>query len=480
MMDRKTYAGLTLFGAGLVLLVAGIASAAQQTISAIAAPATSGAFRTAVNTQLANAQSNFVELYGGKSDASCFASESAFNACFDLTWIGDNPAFASVHATGGNLAAANAQVTKKWITGLSYTADVTSVIHGGQHYICTSTHTAGSTTEPGVGASWATVWELASGGTGDDLGDAAYSDVVALWTTCTGYLKSDGTCDSGGSGYTNLTSFVAQTNWRVFYSNGSGDVTELALGADGTYLKSNGASAAPTWATPSGTMVYPGAGIPNSTGSAWGTSYSLDTDLSTTSASDDTLPSAKAVKAQLDALPTLAAGTGITITEDGGGAGIDTVNVALAIASEVNTGTSTSLAITPDALAGSNLGSKELGWVIVKSDTVTAVADGKDAIAVPASMNGMNLVDVTCSVSDLNSAASGATTVVLRRVRGATAVDMTSAGVTIGYNEYTASDETVDAANDDLATGDKIFADVNAVTSAVHKGLYCTAVFRLP
>lgn len=56
----------------------------------------------------------------------------------------------------------------------------------------------------------------------------------------------------GAGGYTNLTSFIAQTNWRVFYSNGSGDVTELALGADGTYLKSNGASAAPTFDTPAG------------------------------------------------------------------------------------------------------------------------------------------------------------------------------------------------------------------------------------
>ena len=58
-----------------------------------------------------------------------------------------------------------------------------------------------------------------------------------------------GTC---GSGYTNLTSFIAQTAWRLFYSNADGDVTELALGADGTYLKSNGASAAPTFAIPAG------------------------------------------------------------------------------------------------------------------------------------------------------------------------------------------------------------------------------------
>lgn len=41
-------------------------------------------------------------------------------------------------------------------------------------------------------------------------------------------------------------------NWKVFYSNGSGQVVELALGSDGEFLKSNGASAAPTFATPTG------------------------------------------------------------------------------------------------------------------------------------------------------------------------------------------------------------------------------------
>ena len=35
---------------------------------------------------------------------------------------------------------------------------------------------------------------------GDGLGSAAAADVVALWTTCTGYLKSDGTCDTPAGG----------------------------------------------------------------------------------------------------------------------------------------------------------------------------------------------------------------------------------------------------------------------------------------
>lgn len=83
-----------------------------------------------------------------------------------------------------------------------------------------------------------------------------------------GYLLStDGSgvtswIEAPATGYTNLTSFVAQTNWRVFYSNGSGDVTELALGADGTYLRSNGATAEPTFSTPSGSGDVSKVGTP--------------------------------------------------------------------------------------------------------------------------------------------------------------------------------------------------------------------------
>ena len=51
---------------------------------------------------------------------------------------------------------------------------------------------------------------------------------------------------------TNLTQFVNQTAWRLFYSNGDGDVTELAFGTSGQYLKSNGASSAPSWSAPAG------------------------------------------------------------------------------------------------------------------------------------------------------------------------------------------------------------------------------------
>lgn len=48
-----------------------------------------------------------------------------------------------------------------------------------------------------------------------------------------------------------LTTGLIGGNWKTIYTNGSGVVTELALGSAGKVLTTNGASSAPTWETPS-------------------------------------------------------------------------------------------------------------------------------------------------------------------------------------------------------------------------------------
>ena len=79
----------------------------------------------------------------------------------------------------------------------------------------------------------ANTWTKNSGG--DDLGSAAYGDVVALWTTCTGYLKSDGTCDTP-SGSATYPSAAGVANW-----NGSAWGTSYAVGtAAGNLVALNG------------------------------------------------------------------------------------------------------------------------------------------------------------------------------------------------------------------------------------------------
>lgn len=83
----------------------------------------------------------------------------------------------------------------------------------------------------------------------------------------------------GGGGYTNLTQFVAQTNWQIFYSNGSGDVTELTVGAANTVLLGNGVTSAPSWGT------VPNAALTNSTISG----IALGSNLANLTATDGTL-----------------------------------------------------------------------------------------------------------------------------------------------------------------------------------------------
>ena len=77
-------------------------------------------------------------------------------------------------------------------------------------------------------------------------------------------IKTYGDANWGG-GYTNLIEFITQTAFRVFYSNTDGDVTELALGADGTYLKSNGPAVNPSFGVPGGggDVIGPGSAVDN-------------------------------------------------------------------------------------------------------------------------------------------------------------------------------------------------------------------------
>jgi len=102
---------------------------------------------------------------------------------------------------------------------------------------------------------------------GVDAGDVTYTPTVAAdWDGDADPGDLDDALDQlaervddleGGAGHNREHAMTGTDDhyaayWKVFYSDGSGDVQELALGADGTYLKSNGAAAAPTFDTPAG------------------------------------------------------------------------------------------------------------------------------------------------------------------------------------------------------------------------------------
>jgi hypothetical protein len=95
----------------------------------------------------------------------------------------------------------------------------------------------------------------------------SFSSGGALYATSTTALTT-GTLPAASGG----TSFSTYTTGDLIYASATNTLSKLTIGATNKVLTV--VSGAPAWADTQSTMVYPGVGIPNSTGSAWGTSYS--------------------------------------------------------------------------------------------------------------------------------------------------------------------------------------------------------------
>lgn len=103
--------------------------------------------------------------------------------------------------------------------------------------------------------------------------------------------------------------------------------------------------------------------------------------------------------------------------------------------------------------------------------------DGKIYIPIDASMNGWELTTYILEISTRSS--SGAVTVMARRDRAATVVDMATAAASIDANEddsSTGTAPTMSASNKLVATGDRVWFKITAAGTAA-KGLTVTAVF---
>lgn len=154
--------------------------------------------------------------------------------------------------------------------------------------------------------------------------------------------------------------------------------------------------------------------------------------------------------------------------------------IEIATAAETTTGTDATRAVSPDGLAGSDFGKRVVGIQVFDAGTDTATGDGKAFFRVPATLNGYNLVAVAMNV--YTAGTTGTTTVQIRNVTDA--VDMLSTALTIDSTETdtstAATAAVINAANDDVATGDKIAIDVDAVHTTAAKGLYVELTFQLP
>ncbi|MDQ0391124.1 hypothetical protein [Labrys monachus] len=106
--------------------------------------------------------------------AASAASGSAASASAAASSAGTSATNAGASATAAAASAAQSRISWKgqWATGTAY-AVADAVQNGGSSYFCILAHTAGSTTQPGVGASWQTAWSLmaAKGTAGTGTGD---------------------------------------------------------------------------------------------------------------------------------------------------------------------------------------------------------------------------------------------------------------------------------------------------------------------
>lgn len=156
--------------------------------------------------------------------------------------------------------------------------------------------------------------------------------------------------------------------------------------------------------------------------------------------------------------------------------------VELATIAETNTGTDTARAVTPDGLAGSVFGEKVVQVLVTDPNgSALTTGDGRAFIRIPSTLNGMNLVAVAASVDTVSS--SGLPTVQLRRKRSGSDADMLSTKLTIDASETDSSSAAtaavINTSNDDVATADRIYIDVDVAGTGA-KGLLVEMIFRLP
>lgn len=129
-----------------------------------------------------------------------------------------------------------------------------------------------------------------------------------------------------------------------------------------------------------------------------------------------------------------------------------------------------------DSFIAANNPGKIVNFSLYPSDIDVEISNGYLAFSVPALLNGLDLTAALASVHTVGSG-TGETQIQIRRRRAGADVDMLSTKITIGVGEYYIADGVINTSNDDLATGDQIYIDVDQLTTTPPKGLSVVLTF---
>jgi hypothetical protein len=170
--------------------------------------------------------------------------------------------------------------------------------------------------------------------------------------------------------------------------------------------------------------------------------------------------------------------------DDDKGVWKQSVTTGWANTTEVNTGTITQKGITPDAFAGSVFGTKTVEMTIFDYTQSVSSGDGAGYFHVPASMNGMDLVDV--HAEHITAANTNDTEIQIHNVTQA--VDMLDPNFKLKIDasetgsDTSANSAVINTSSDSITTNDLLRIDIDAVqsTAGAPKGLILTMEYRLP
>lgn len=317
-------------------------------------------------------------------------------------------------------------------------------------------------TDTNIPTEAATRAAIASAGGGDVSGPASSTNLnIAVFSGTSGKLLAD-----GGSAISSLVPTTRTVNSKSLSSNitlSASDVGAIATGGAYTDLSTSskiGTGSTQVAAGDHTHATYAPIASPTFTGTV-----TLPTGLTGVLRADSGVVSTDSdVTDLVSAASTSAAG-----------------KIKTSTSSTVNTGTATDEAITPDALAGSNLG---IRYVAATLNGTTALTTSEKAyFRIPAAFNGMNLVSVAATVGTgaAGSSSSGTPTFTVKNVTDNN--QMLSTSLTVDATEYTsataATAAVIDTTKDDVATDDLIEV---ACTTAGTGVTYATITmgFQLP